>query len=58
MAAQDTQVEDPSKPSMRFAGTSKRGGPKGVMDDYKLAQADLERRVRALSPPSSFSSLL
>lgn len=36
---------DPSLPSTSFAGTSKRGGPKGVMDDYKLAQADLQRRV-------------
>jgi hypothetical protein len=31
--------------STRFAGTSKRGGPKGVLDDYKAAQADLARRV-------------
>lgn len=33
-------------PSLDFAGRSQRGGPKGVRDDYYMAMADLQRRVR------------
>ncbi len=32
-------------PSLAFAGRSQRGGPKGVRDDYRMAQMDLQRQV-------------
>lgn len=52
MAAAEEEAEasrDKMAPSTQFAGTSMRGGPKGVLDDYRLAQADLARRVRTAS---------